>query len=142
VVVPAVRGGVPAQPHHVRAFILPPELSPAVWGSAFRDDPRFAAFFAHPWHATGDNLATWAYFTLVSLGLPSFRANRHGSLGARALVWVGFGALAAWNARLVPFFAVVAAPITAMNYRDVMSPGFLNRTGRTLTLTISIYRRI
>src|SRR5207249_2766971 len=40
-----------ASPHHVRALTLPAELSPAVWSSALRDDPRpqFAGFFASPW---------------------------------------------------------------------------------------------
>ena len=35
--------------------------------------------------------------------------------GWRLPVWLAFAALAAWQVRLVPFFAVVAGPITALN---------------------------
>ncbi len=34
------------------------------------------------------------------------------------LVWLVFLAAAAWNVRLIPFFAVVAGPITALNFLD------------------------
>ena len=124
-------------PHHVRAFTLPAELSPTVWGGAFRTDPRFAAFFAHPWHAPADDLAGWAFFALVGLGILSMIVNRRVPAEWR-LVWCAFLALAAWNARLVPFFAVAAAPVTALALRDRLAPDFLNRAGRALAFTLGV----
>ena len=42
-------------------------------------------------------------------------------VGWRLLVWCSFAGLAAWFARAIPFFAVVAAPITALNFQDLIS---------------------
>ena len=121
-----------ASPHHIHALTLPPELSPAVWGSELRDDPRFAGFFASPWRfaAFGSSLAAWAYPVLLALGLISFALNRRVVVGWRGLVWLAFAALSAWQARLVPFFAVVAAPITALNIREVLGERRMEAVGR------------
>ena len=66
-------------------------------------------------------LSSWAYFILVGLGLLSFVLNRRNFSGWRLLVWGSFGLLGAWQTRAVPFFAVVAAPITALNLQDYLS---------------------
>src|ERR1051326_8464610 len=66
-------------PHHVHAFQLPMELSPAVLKSPLLNDPRFARLFESPWHwerytrtSAGLNPAGLAYFVLLGLGLVSF----------------------------------------------------------------------
>lgn len=63
-------------PHHVRAFTLPVELSLVLARSGIRQDPRFQRAFASPWEVgeflrpvAGVSLAAWAYFVLV--GHPS-----------------------------------------------------------------------
>ncbi len=127
-------------PHHIHALTLPLELSPAVWRSAFPDDPRFAGVFASPWHvaplfaAGGYNLAAWAYFALLAAGVVSFAANRKALRSWRGLVWMMFAFLAAWQVRLIPFFAVVAGPITALNFRDVVARTAFARLGRASVL--------
>ncbi|AMV25654.1 hypothetical protein VT84_14750 [Gemmata sp. SH-PL17] len=138
--VPATFGACLLSPHHVFALRLPLELSPAVWSSEFVSDPRFAGVFVSPWHAStlgaagGYNLAAWAFFVLLALGIVSFAANRTAVLSWRVMVWVPFALLAAWQARLIPFFAVVAGPITALNLREVISETSLPRFGRGFAL--------
>jgi hypothetical protein len=112
-------------PYHVNGLTLPIELSPGVWRSGLRHDARFAPLFASPWRIAplgstgGYNLAAWAYFVLLVLGVISFVLNRTALKSWRSLVWLTFGALGAWQARLVPFFAVVAGPITALNLQEI-----------------------
>lgn len=123
-------------PHHVRALALPVELSPAVWRSELRHDVRFAHLFASPWRLAplgqvgGFNLAAWGYFVLLALGLVSFAVNRSALRGWRLPVWLAFALLGAWQARLVPFFAVVAGPIAALNLRERVSVRALAGPGR------------
>jgi tetratricopeptide (TPR) repeat protein len=127
-------------PHHVHALALPAELSPAVWRSGLRQAP-FAPLFASPWQFTaggqlwgpsvGLNLSAWAYFVLLFLGVISFALNRGSRRDWRLPVWLVFGLLGAWQARLVPFFAVVAGPITALNLRETVAPRpILDTVGR------------
>jgi hypothetical protein len=113
-------------PHHWHAFRLPAELSPVPVATGLGQDIRFREQFASPWHLNANalrevNLAAWAYFALIGLGLLSFVLNRSELRGWRLLIWGVFGLLGAWQVRLVPFFAVVAAPITALNLQDYLS---------------------
>jgi hypothetical protein len=113
-------------PHHWHAFSLPAELSPVPAAAGLWRDVRFSSQFASPWQLAPQtlraiNLAAWAYFVLTGLGLVSFVLNRRELRGWRLLVWGGFGLLGAWQVQAVPFFAVVAAPITALNLQDWLS---------------------
>jgi hypothetical protein len=134
----ACLGACLVTPYHVRGLTLPVELSPAVRNSTFADDPRFASVFESPWHAAplgsagGFNLAAWAFWILLALGLVSFAANQRATRGWRGLTWLGFAMLACWQVRLIPFFAVVAGPITALNLREALPVRFLIRPGRVL----------
>lgn len=131
-------------PHHVHGLTLPPELSLAVWRSGFPADPRFAPLFASPWQLAalgwteGLNLAAWAYVLLLALGGVSFLVNRRAAIGWRGSVWLGFALLGAWQARLVPFFAVVAGPITALNFQDLAAVRRSGRDGRGLVLAVGL----
>jgi hypothetical protein len=96
--------------------------------AGLRQDARFHRTFGSPWELglrltplTAISLAAWAYFVLVGLGLVSFVLNRKNLSGWRLLAWLGFGVLGAWQARLVPFFAVVAGPITALNLQEAVA---------------------
>ena len=138
--VPAAFGACLLSPHHVFALRLPIELSPAVWMRAFRSDPRFAGVFAHPWHwgplgeAGGYSPAAWAFFALLALGIVSFAANRPAVRSWRFAVWLPFAALAAWQVRLIPLFAIVAAPIAAINLGEIVRNGANARPGRLLAI--------
>jgi hypothetical protein len=126
---PACLAACLVSPHHVHGLTLPAELSPGVWRSGIRDDVRFAPLFASSWQlapllsAGGYNLAAWAYFALLLLGVASFAINGTALRDWRVLVWLTFAALGAWQARLVPFFAVVAGPITALNLLPLLDKG-------------------
>jgi hypothetical protein len=121
-VLPACIAACLVNPYHVHALLtLPAELSPAVCSSDLRHDVRFAPLFQSPWRlaplgeAGGYNLSAWAYFALLALGAASFAMRSSALRSWRAPVWLAFCLLGAWQVRLVPFFAVVAAPITALN---------------------------
>jgi hypothetical protein len=114
-------------PYTFHVFTPPAELSSVPWTSGLRDDPRFHNLFTSPWQAEylrsawRLNAAALAYFTLTALGLVSFVLNPSALRGWRLLVWLPFALLAAWQARTIPFFAVVAAPITALNAQDYLA---------------------
>ncbi|HZV05670.1 MAG TPA: hypothetical protein VE999_11360 [Gemmataceae bacterium] len=123
--VPASLAACLVNPHFFHAFALPAELSPVTWTSGLRQDARFHLLFASPWQfntylrpATWQNASALAYFALVLLGVVSFLLHREALRGWRSPVWVGFGLLAAWQMRAIPFFAIVAGPIAALNLQD------------------------
>ena len=131
-------------PYHVFALSLPAEISPAVWMSGLPNDPRLAGVFVSPWHlgalgaAAGYPLAVWAFLVLLALGIISFALNPRALPTWRGLVWVSFAALAAWQARLIPFFAVVAGPVTALNLGELVPRSAYRRSGRALLLLTSV----
>ncbi|MHB1425056.1 MAG: hypothetical protein ACYC3I_17940 [Gemmataceae bacterium] len=115
-------------PHHVHAFTLPAELMPLP--EALLGDVRFESMHASPWQRTlyyrpfaGVNLSSVAYLVLLTLGVLSFLLNARNLAGWRLLVWLTFAGLSAWLVRTIPFFAVVAAPITALNLQDAFPTG-------------------
>lgn len=113
-------------PHHVRAFTVPLELSGVLSTAGLLQDIRLQRSFLSPWQIgirgqpfSAFNLAEASYFLLVALGLASFVFNRKRWVGWRITVWLGFALLGAWQMRLAPFFVIVAAPITSLNFQDV-----------------------
>jgi hypothetical protein len=120
--VPAGLAACLLNPHTFHAFTLPPELSAVPWTSGLRQDVRFQGLFASPWQLGYlSTPAGLAYLTLTLLGLASFVVSWQALRGWRLVVWLPFALLAAWQARAIPFFAVVAAPITALNWQDALS---------------------
>jgi len=136
-------GACLCNPHHLRAFVLPVELSLDPWVIGLRQDLRFRSLFASPWEGRGMvSLAAWAYFLLLALGLLSFALPRKERPAWRLVVWLAFGLLGAWQARLVPFFAIVAGPITTLNLHGALlrqfpfpGKGWLAVTGRLAFLS-------
>jgi hypothetical protein len=123
-------------PYHVRAFDLLPLLNP---GAEVVGDPQFGgplvspllAFWARPERMLIP--ANLAYLALAILGVISFPLSwagwRGGQVPARRCfflprvwvpLWLGFFLLSAWQARLVPFFAIVAGPILARNLQETL----------------------
>lgn len=129
-------------PHGPANLSLPADLAvvfdgwlPASWTRAGetivhmnRDDPGFypvvspfsplavsnASFAA--------NIAGMAFYLLALVNVGSFIARgfvpSSRQMLSRGLVCLGFGALAAMQIRFVPFYAIVAAPISALNFAD------------------------
>jgi len=98
----------------------------------------------------GNNIAGLAYFPLLLLGLTSFAlpALRNARVfpWPRFLVWLFFAFLSLVQARLIPFFAVVAGPLMALNFHEYFTeirssppPGRLRRPmilGRLATVLV------
>jgi hypothetical protein len=114
-------------PHFYRAWTLPVEFGLGL-PEGFKGDPVFRRIFQSPLLKTyfadpalGLNGAGLCYYLLLLAGLLSFvfALLSSGVRWWRVLVWAGFAGLSVYNARLVPFFAVVGGPITALNLQDL-----------------------
>jgi tetratricopeptide (TPR) repeat protein len=118
-------------PHLVRAFTLPPELSFAQPVAELTQDREFATYFFSPLNSlyfsrnVGGNVAGVAFLPLALLGVASFLLpllfpgrGRHKVHWWRVLIWLAFALLAAYRWHALPFFAVVAGPIAALNFQD------------------------
>ncbi|MGH7225064.1 MAG: hypothetical protein ACRELF_17725, partial [Gemmataceae bacterium] len=111
-------------PHHIHAFTLPPEFGLTPAGDLIEHDLQFRALFLSPLRKDyyGPNLglsvAGLAYWPLLLLGLASFVCVFGRVPWRRLLVWMGFALLSLYNVRAIPFFAIVAGPITAANWLD------------------------
>jgi hypothetical protein len=111
-------------PHHVRAFRLPAELGLSPANDLIEHDPHFRILFVSPLRkiyyqpALGLSVAGLAYWPLVLAGLASFAFTSTRLSWPRLLPWAGFALLSLYNARTIPFFAIVAGPITALNWLD------------------------
>lgn len=129
-------------PHHIQAIDWPTEIAPELLGSLLREDARIDRLFVSQWswsrwiHTSGGlNPAGAAYLLLVCLGIISFMKNRQATRDGRLALWLGYAILGSLQARLVPFFAVVAAPITARNFTEIYS-SIESLTDRSLSLRL------
>lgn len=107
-------------PHHVNVWEIPGELAGGRLEKIFQDDPEFAPLFRGGfdktvWDFEANPANPAALLGLLALSAAGFALNfRHLSVGL-ALVWAGAAGLAAWHLRALPFFAVAAAPVAALN---------------------------
>jgi tetratricopeptide (TPR) repeat protein len=114
-------------PHHVRALTLPPEFGLTAAGDLLEHDPQFSALFLSPLSKnyyqpySGLSAAGLAYWPLLLLGLLSFVFAFSRETWPRLLVWLGFALMSLYNWRAIPFFAIVAGPITALNWLDFVA---------------------
>src|SRR5439155_23384206 len=100
-------------PSFLSAFSLPPELG---WLGPARllTSPFQTAY----WTSLGRTPAGFAYYPLLGLGLVSFLANHAHWRWQRFLPWLGLAVLSAFQARAVPFFAVLGGPVLAWNLQE------------------------
>jgi hypothetical protein len=144
-IIPAGLAGCLLNPYIYHAFTLPAELSIVPWTSGLRADVRFRALFASPWDAEHLraalrlNVAVLAYYALTLLGLASFLLHRPALRDGRLLIWLPFALLAVWQARLIPFFAVVAAPLTALNCQDLINTRYAAPCTRNRSVLRALY---
>lgn len=129
-------------PHLLANLTLPTDLAyiargylPDAWTAAGRaaaaldqGDPGFYPMVS-PFSSTAitsggfnNNIAGFAFYLLVLVNAASFLAcgfvpGTRG-VGARGLVCLSFGLLAGFQIRLVPFYAIVAGPISTLNFTD------------------------
>jgi tetratricopeptide (TPR) repeat protein len=113
-------------PHHIYAFVAPTQLGWSATAELLRQDPSIQILFASPFDSTYFHtlivaqVSGWAYVALVILGLFSFTINRSIINPRRMVIWAAFFALSAYQARTIPFFAIVAGPIAALNLQDYL----------------------
>jgi tetratricopeptide (TPR) repeat protein len=113
-------------PHHYHAFEVPPQLGVGPAYEALHTDPQFQYVFASPVGSdwvyyrpySGLSVAGLAVFALMLLVAVSFALNRQGPWRRRLVLVVPFAALALLHGRAIPFFAVVAGPVAALNCLD------------------------
>jgi tetratricopeptide (TPR) repeat protein len=134
-------------PHHVYAFVLPPQLGLSGAGAALASEPLFQRLFLSPFGAAylrlGWNVANVVYFLLLGLGLLSFALNRRRRRWSWGLVWVALALLSIYQARNIPLFAVAAGPLLALNFQEwafdrqrerAKRPGHLPESGVAVSL--------
>ncbi|MGH7169055.1 MAG: hypothetical protein ACRELG_02095 [Gemmataceae bacterium] len=112
-------------PFHLHGFTVPPELGLTATAKALKQDAVLQKLFVSPFEERYFHSgAAWsipglAYLALVVLSALSFVGSRDAWRSWRLPVWLGLFGLSAWNARAVPFFAVTAGPILALNAQDL-----------------------
>jgi hypothetical protein len=139
-----------ASPYHVYALSLPEQLGFSPAGQQLENTAPFSAIFFGPFRNINDffaigvnrSVAGLAYFPLVVLGLISFAIAPGSWRNWRAPVWLSFFLLSAWHGRAIPFFAIVAGPITSLNFLDrfcgdgAEAPADVDRRRRLLTVRV------
>lgn len=114
-------------PYHVRSFTLPAELSAFLSDSMLREDDWFSSFFYSSFDEKilapnnvelYQNAASLAFLPLLLFSLVSFLCNLRGVRWWRVAVYVPFAILAACWMRAVPYFAIIAGPVMALNFQD------------------------
>jgi hypothetical protein len=118
-------------PFGVHGLNLPAEIGAGDVLTILRRDDEFNRFLCSPLQREyfsrpdlGLNIAGMAYYPLIVLGLASFAVNSSHWRWGRTLLWAGFLVLSVAYVRAVPFFAIVAGPITAVNFQDYAARRF------------------
>lgn len=130
-------------PSHLYAFVLADEWAHIGTSAGQAISPFGSAYFAK----AGWSPASLSYFFLLGLSLLSFLAALPRWRWRRFLPWLGLALLSAGQARAVPFFALVAAPVLACNIQDVLARRFhpqrdtelrasMRRLGQALTVML------
>ena len=104
-------------PAHVIGLLPPPELTaagPMLGGSKGVTSP----FDSNYLNAVAQSPAGLAYFPLLGLSLLSFALVWRGWRWERFLPWAALAVVSGFQVRTVPFFAVVAGPVLALNLQD------------------------
>lgn len=123
-------------PFHIHGFTVPAELGLTATAQALQQDPVLHNLFLSPFDtAYFHSGVAWsipglAYLTLVVLSGLSFLGSRDAWRSWRLPVWLGLFGLSAYSARAVPFFAVAAGPVLALNVHDLRTrfrPDWLRR---------------
>ena len=109
-------------PYTIRGFTLPTDIWATFWARDLQADQWFQQYFYTGLgreYLANAGLSGWAYVALLGLGIASFVLVRDELRWWRLMVWLPFAAFSALGmARTIPFFAVVAGSITALNLQD------------------------
>lgn len=110
---------------------LPTDLWLSLPGNSLQDDDFFRLAIASPLGGDyftpagiGLRIAGFMYLPLLVAGVLSFAVNSDNLRWWRVTLWLVFCLMSAWMSRLIPFFAIVGAPITALNFQDFAARRF------------------
>jgi tetratricopeptide (TPR) repeat protein len=111
-------------PYHYRIFAWPTPLGLTNAERALMGTPLGQGLvipaFAAPW-ATAPALSGpggWAYCLLLAGGMVFFALCGRRAHPGRLLAWLALAALSLYQARAIPFFAVAAGPVLALNLQE------------------------
>ncbi|MFM7150254.1 MAG: hypothetical protein ACKO23_10470, partial [Gemmataceae bacterium] len=128
-----------ASPHHIHVWrSWPPECDFSLRQGLLFHDARFQGLFTPGWHlpaliqSSPDNLSLWASAFLFLFGALGLLLNPTRLFSSSGLVWLVFAGLAAFNIRLIPFFAVVGTPIVVRCWGIILSREALPLSGPVL----------
>ncbi len=113
-----------ATPYHYHIFAWPPPLGLTATEKALRDDPLGQTLVLSPFGARFAaspvlrSPGAWAYYLLLASSAGSFIPALRRVHPGRLLAWLVLAALSIYQARTIPFFAVVAAAFLALNVRE------------------------
>ncbi len=111
-------------PFHYHTFAWPTPLGLSHAERAWMHDPLGQGLVVSPFGArfpTAPAFASpggWAYCLLLAAGALSFGLRGRDLHPGRLLVWLALAALSIYQARAIPFFAVAAGPILALNLQE------------------------
>jgi hypothetical protein len=116
----AALGACLLSPYTVQGLTLPTDIWALFWARDLQGLPWFQQYFF-----TGigrdylTSLSAASYVLLLGLGVASFVLVRSELRWWRLALWTPFALLSALGmTRTIPFFAVIAGPITALNLQD------------------------
>ncbi len=105
-----------------QAFEPPPELhwqaAPATLPALLATEQVVSPFLPNYWASFGQSPAGLAYFPLLGLSLLSLLLNVRRWRWQWFLPWLALALLSALQVRVSPFFAVLAAPVSAWNFQE------------------------
>jgi hypothetical protein len=121
----ASAGACLLSPHHFYVFTaLPTELGLSGAYAVLKTDPVFRDLVSSPFQSSyfypsaGLNVTGLTYFVLVGLGLFALVLNFANLRVSHLATWATLLLLSAYQARLIPFFAIASAPIIALNFQS------------------------
>lgn len=113
-----------ATPYHYRIFAWPTPLGLTHTEQALQHDPHGQNLVLSPFAAPFAALpvfrspGAWAYYFLLAASAASFVLTIRTLHPGRLLVCLALAALSIYQARTIPFFAVAAAPLLALNVQE------------------------
>jgi tetratricopeptide (TPR) repeat protein len=111
-------------PYHYHTFSWPVPLGLTHAEQALMGDPLGRGLVVSPFSTSFMGSATfaspgaWAYYLLLVPGLASFFLPGQAGAPGRLLGFLALAALSIYQARTIPFFAVVAGPAIALNLQE------------------------
>jgi hypothetical protein len=111
-------------PYHYRTLAWPTPLGLSHAEQALTRDPLGQGLVISPFGARGATAPAfaspggWAYCLLLAAGAASFALLGRALHPGRLLAWLALAALSAYQARAIPFFAVAAGPVLALNLQE------------------------